>query len=67
VTGFESGDGLPMRPAASDEELRGGMLISLGRSCFSSLSSGVKEGEAGFPVGPVALVLRFADCEGNSC
>lgn len=60
VTGFDSGDGLAIRLAASDEELLGGILTSFGESGFVEVWSEDSESWAGFPVG-VGTLLRWAD------
>ena len=39
VIGFDNGDGLLIRFAASVEEARGGMFTSLGWSCFNEVDS----------------------------
>lgn len=60
VIGFDSGDGLAIRLAASVDELLGGMLTSFGWSWLVPLWSEGMESWAGLPVG-FGTLLRLAD------
>lgn len=61
VAGFDNGDGVRTRFAASDDELLGGMFTNLGKSGLLDLSSVVVMVEAGLLVGGDALEFRLAD------